>query len=40
VSVSSLSRYRRALGNFVMSLPERLGDAPSPALRAIEGDAA
>ena len=39
VSVSSLSRYRRALGDFVASLPERLGDAP-PELRAIEGDAA
>jgi len=40
VSLSSLARYRRALGDFVKALPMRLGeDAPEaePGLRAIEG---
>jgi succinyl-diaminopimelate desuccinylase len=43
VSVSSLSRYRRALGDFVRSLPERLDEVGAPAggaLRAVEGGAA
>jgi succinyl-diaminopimelate desuccinylase len=39
VSLSSLARYRRALGDFVRGLPMRLGadDVPEPGLRAIEG---
>jgi succinyl-diaminopimelate desuccinylase len=39
VSLSSLSRYRRALGDFVRVLPMRLGEgeATEPGLRAIEG---
>ena len=39
VSVSSLARYRRALGDFVRTLPMRLGDAADTdqGLRAIEG---
>ena len=39
VSVSSLARYRRALGDFIRALPMRLGDAEGPAqgLKAIEG---
>jgi succinyl-diaminopimelate desuccinylase len=39
VSLSSLARYRRALGDFVKALPMRLdeGDAAEPGLRAIEG---
>jgi succinyl-diaminopimelate desuccinylase len=39
VSVSSLARYRRALGDFVRALPMRLGEtaAGDQGLRAIEG---
>jgi succinyl-diaminopimelate desuccinylase len=39
VSVSSLARYRRALGDFVRGLPMRLGEtaAGEQGLRAIEG---
>ena len=39
VSVSSLARYRRALGDFVRGLPMRLGEtaAGDQGLRAIEG---
>jgi succinyl-diaminopimelate desuccinylase len=39
VSLSSLARYRRALGDFVRGLPMRLdeSDAVEPGLRAIEG---
>ncbi|HUE25435.1 MAG TPA: M20/M25/M40 family metallo-hydrolase, partial [Solirubrobacteraceae bacterium] len=39
VSVSSLARYRRALGDFVRALPMRLGEEASAeqGLRAIEG---
>ena len=37
VSISSLSRYRRALGDFVLSLPEWLGRNPDARLRAIDG---
>lgn len=39
VSIRSLSRYRRALGDFVLSLPAWLegGGADDPPLRAIEG---
>ena len=39
VSLSSLARYRRALGDFVRELPMRLGadPVPEPGLRAIEG---
>jgi succinyl-diaminopimelate desuccinylase len=38
VSVSSLARYRRALGDFVAALPARLMQARSPeGLKAIEG---
>jgi succinyl-diaminopimelate desuccinylase len=41
VSVSSLARYRRALGDFVRTLPIRLEQpvqpTVEPALRAIEG---
>jgi succinyl-diaminopimelate desuccinylase len=39
VSVSSLARFRRALGDFVKALPMHLGDAglTEPGLRAIEG---
>ncbi len=40
VSISSLSRYRRALGDFVAELPRWLagdGEAPSPPLRVVEG---
>jgi succinyl-diaminopimelate desuccinylase len=41
VSISSLTRYRRALGDFVLGLPARLaqeGAAPPP-LRAVDGGA-
>jgi succinyl-diaminopimelate desuccinylase len=41
VSVASLQRYRRALGEFVRALPARLaqpGDVPAP-LRAVQGGA-
>jgi succinyl-diaminopimelate desuccinylase len=37
VSVSSLSRYRRALGDFVLGLPAWLERLESPSLRAVEG---
>jgi succinyl-diaminopimelate desuccinylase len=39
VSISSLARYRRALGDFVRGLPMRLGeaDATGQGLKAIEG---
>src|SRR4029077_15318109 len=39
VSLASLARYRRALGDFVRALPMRLGetDAGDQGLRAIEG---
>jgi succinyl-diaminopimelate desuccinylase len=39
VSVSSLARYRRALGDFVRTLPMRLGkeESSDPGLRAIDG---
>ncbi|HTX30502.1 MAG TPA: M20/M25/M40 family metallo-hydrolase [Solirubrobacteraceae bacterium] len=39
VSVSSLARYRRALGDFVRALPMRLSESASaePGLKAIEG---
>jgi succinyl-diaminopimelate desuccinylase len=40
VSVASLARYRRALGDFVRALPMRLGEdeiPDEPGLRAIEG---
>jgi succinyl-diaminopimelate desuccinylase len=42
VSVSSLQRYRRALGDFVRALPERLAQLQSGggALRAVDGGAA
>ncbi len=36
-AVSSLARYRRALGDFVRALPMRLGQAPEPGLRAVDG---
>jgi succinyl-diaminopimelate desuccinylase len=38
VSIASLARYRRALGDFVRALPVLLGQqAPDRALKAIEG---
>ena len=39
ISLASLARYRRALGDFVRELPMRLGadPVPEPGLRAIEG---
>jgi succinyl-diaminopimelate desuccinylase len=38
VSLSSLTRYRRALGDFVRSLPERLaGESDTGSLKAIDG---
>jgi succinyl-diaminopimelate desuccinylase len=39
VSLSSLARYRRALGDFIRTLPLRLeeGDRGTGELRAIEG---
>jgi succinyl-diaminopimelate desuccinylase len=39
VSISSLTRYRRALGDFVRALPARLGEEEpgDSGLRAIEG---
>ncbi|MBV8432132.1 MAG: M20/M25/M40 family metallo-hydrolase, partial [Solirubrobacterales bacterium] len=39
VSIASLARYRRALGDFVRALPMRLGEtlAPEPGLKAIDG---
>jgi succinyl-diaminopimelate desuccinylase len=38
VSVESLTRYRRALGDFVVALPSWLAaDAETPPLRAVEG---
>jgi hypothetical protein len=40
VSISSLARYRRALADFVVALPERLAGTPptqAPDLRAVEG---
>jgi succinyl-diaminopimelate desuccinylase len=36
VSVTSLARYRRALGDFVRALPMRLSE-PEPGLKAIDG---
>jgi succinyl-diaminopimelate desuccinylase len=37
VSISSLRRYRTALGDFVRELPERLAADEPPGLRAVEG---
>jgi succinyl-diaminopimelate desuccinylase len=37
VSVSSLARYRQALGEFIATLPERLEAPGDPGLRAVEG---
>src|SRR5205823_8991710 len=39
VSLVSLSRYRRAIGDFIRALPMRLeeGDSATASLRAIEG---
>ena len=39
VSISSLERYRRALTDFVLQLPDRLatGEGGTPPLRAVEG---
>jgi succinyl-diaminopimelate desuccinylase len=37
VSVSSLTRYRRALGHFVHGLPVWLDQLESPSLRSVEG---
>jgi succinyl-diaminopimelate desuccinylase len=37
VSLSSLSRYRQALGDFIAGLPDALERPPTPDLRAIEG---
>jgi succinyl-diaminopimelate desuccinylase len=37
VSVSSLTRYRRALGDFVHGLPVWIEQLESPSLRAVEG---
>jgi succinyl-diaminopimelate desuccinylase len=37
VSISSLHRYRQALGDFVRGLPAQLADREDPPLRAVEG---
>ena len=37
VSIASLSTYRRALGDFVLTLPDRLAAPDEPGLRAVEG---
>src|SRR3954451_15884909 len=37
VSISSLHRYRQALGDFVRGLPSQLADRDDPQLRAVEG---
>jgi hypothetical protein len=37
VSISSLRRYRRALGDFVRDLPTWLERQEQPSLRAVEG---
>ena len=37
VSVSSLARYRQALDDFIVHLPERLAAPGEPGLRAVEG---
>ena len=39
VSISSLQRYREALGSFVRLLPRHLEDPAPPPLRAVEGGA-
>jgi succinyl-diaminopimelate desuccinylase len=41
VSISSLARYRRALGDFVAALPGRVGaeGGARAGLRVVEGDA-
>jgi succinyl-diaminopimelate desuccinylase len=37
VSISSLARYRQALGDFIVGLPERLAGEGDTGLRAVEG---
>jgi succinyl-diaminopimelate desuccinylase len=37
VSLSSLTRYRQALGDFITHLPERLAAPGDGGLRAVEG---